>query len=371
MAVMLGFHREKRVDATTPFYLCELRIRLFDRIFCYDKFLSTYLGRPPRISYRHCAMQSPLDLNDDEVCLEEPDLTAALSRLEGGWSTLGHTNRSSWRRVSSQQATICEDILEISLGLYHEDLDGRIRQVRLKIESAREQLPAFVRVNPEEILSNLHHSPACMIPDRNVEWRPLDVIMLLMIHCGFRHTDFLLERAIVNRLRPSRTHFIVCARSLLDIVLKGLSKREYLRDFQADIVALDKLAFYALPSASFLAIELLRSDQTGNYDDALPRSKTVQQLSTLISAFETVSPEEGNHRTCEVGRIAIQQVLDRLLSPHRPQQTPDMTANSGVMLGCDTSFPHNNDADALQWLGNLDFDASDWASFLQASEPFS
>ena len=36
-AVVLGLHQEKKIGDTTPFFLCELRIRFVDQIYSHDK----------------------------------------------------------------------------------------------------------------------------------------------------------------------------------------------------------------------------------------------------------------------------------------------------------------------------------------------
>lgn len=55
---LLGIHLENRTDARIPFFQCELRVRLFVVCYTMDKFMSTFLGRPPRISYRYSVLVS-------------------------------------------------------------------------------------------------------------------------------------------------------------------------------------------------------------------------------------------------------------------------------------------------------------------------
>lgn len=115
-----------------------------------------------------------------------------------------------------------------------------------------------------------------------------------------------------------------------------------------------------MPAASFLAIELLKQDQSGVNDARLPRSCLVQQLSTLISDAELVSPDDGNYRICKIGTTAIQQVLDRLLSLPRRQEAQDPLYNLDAMADWDAFFTSSNDADALEWLDGFDFNSSLW-----------
>lgn len=126
MAVSLGLHQEKRVDDSTPFFLCQLRERLFFSVYSHEKFLAAFLGRPPRISYRHCVVQEPLDLTDEQICMDEPELSEALAALRDGWSVTGPPNRMTWRKVNSARNMIREDILEIALAPLSRNIDSQI-----------------------------------------------------------------------------------------------------------------------------------------------------------------------------------------------------------------------------------------------------
>jgi len=119
--ILLGYHQEKRPDENTPFYVAELRTRLFDQIYGHDKSISTFLGRPPRLSHRYCVTQLPLDLSDEELCLQGADLERAISRLNDGWNPDNRFNRSTWRRVWAQHIRVregtCKQELEVRCDL--------------------------------------------------------------------------------------------------------------------------------------------------------------------------------------------------------------------------------------------------------------
>jgi hypothetical protein len=119
------------------------------------------------------------------------------------------------------------------------------------------------------------------------------------------------------------------------------------------------LAFYAIPCAAVLAIELLKHDQLGLEDPALPRSIIIQQLSVLVSALEGVLPDDGNRSMCEMGMVTLRKVLDRLLSQKR-LIVPPMASYPGGTEGLETLFPATNDMEFLSWLGDVDFDGGLW-----------
>jgi hypothetical protein len=110
-----------------------------------------------------------------------------------------------------------------------------------------------------------------------------------------------------------------------------------------------------------LAIELLKQDQIGGYNDALPRSEIIQQLSVLASALEAVRIDDGNRIICELGMVTLRKVLDRLLCPQRvamPSTQHQMA--SGSVGEIDALFQPTNDMEFLSWLGEVDFDAENW-----------
>jgi hypothetical protein len=229
-ALELGLHKEKVVDAKTPFFLCELRIRVFESIYVHDKYVSTYLGRPPRICYRHCIVQSPADLSDDEVCGDQTVLADAISKLENGYARSGRIYRATMRRAQIADFIIREEILELVLGNPHTSIESRVHVIRDRIQKSGEEMPIFLRVNPEQLLDRLRTSLSFEIPGRNAPWRPRDIYSLLAIHCERRYTDFLLERAHVRRSKVDPAKLIAAARSMLDLTLKWKASSEYFVD---------------------------------------------------------------------------------------------------------------------------------------------
>ena len=241
-ALELGLHKEKVVDARTPFFLCELRIRMFEAIYVHDKYVSTYLGRPPRISYRHCIIQLPADLSDDEICGDQATLTSAISRLDNGYARSGRLYRATMRRAQTAQFINLEEILEIVLGNPHSSIDSRVDEIRARVRQSGEEMPAFLRVDPDELLDRLRAGLDFAIPGRNAPWRPLDVCWVLQNHCRRRHTDFLLERALVRRSKADPSKLIAAARSILNLILKWRANSEYFhcKIYMTELVSPDR-----------------------------------------------------------------------------------------------------------------------------------
>lgn len=92
----LGIHQDKKC-AHAPIWLRETRRRIFCSSYNQDKSISTFLGRPIRISKRHTDISLPLDLSDDVTTGDKAALDLAIQTLDSeGWNTKGRWLRASW-----------------------------------------------------------------------------------------------------------------------------------------------------------------------------------------------------------------------------------------------------------------------------------
>lgn len=112
----IGLHQDPGSQSTLPFFLVELRRRSFANSYSSDKALSTFFGRPPRISMRYCSVKAPYDLTDEELIAPVELRDRAIARLDkDGWNTDGKLGRQTWARVKLLVNSIREDTLELSL----------------------------------------------------------------------------------------------------------------------------------------------------------------------------------------------------------------------------------------------------------------
>ena len=342
--------------------MCRGLILLQVMTYGHDKVVATFLGRPPRLSHRYCKMEWPLDLSDDELFLEGAELEQVLSSLDAnGWNTKGYLHRTTWNRIWFQHCRIREDILEIALGSEEEDISMRAEQVRLKMERVHNSIPDFMRVTPEQVLSSSDSIFGVAYPlgKNEKSMRFVNAIFVICIHAGMLHTEFLLQRALITRLRCDTKRLIPLAVRMLKLVLLAQSRRDFFRDFQGDLIYL--LTLHGLPAAGVLAVEMLKQEQTKQYTpDVLPRSETVQDLSVFISALAAVGPGEGNFSICDQGRRALKRVLDQILSPSNPPAPASASGEVAVLDDSSLYFPIGNDADFLQWLDNVEWDKNTW-----------
>jgi hypothetical protein len=114
----------------------------------------------------------------------------------------------------------------------------RSRELKARIEQANNAMPAFAKTDPERLLDDVQKSMVRTIPGCDASWQPIDVMHLIAVHCGIRHTDFLLERAIVLRKQLDSRRLVPSARSLLRLVLRIAMMKDYCSDFQKDLTGL-------------------------------------------------------------------------------------------------------------------------------------
>lgn len=109
-------HREPKESSNTPWFLDEIRTRLFASVYYVDKVLSNILGKLPRVPRHYCNRRLPLNIGDDKLFVLGPTLEDVLYGFDsGGWS-LQESYPSDWLRTRYVLATFREEILSIKLG---------------------------------------------------------------------------------------------------------------------------------------------------------------------------------------------------------------------------------------------------------------
>ena len=206
--VAMGLHQGNYENPDTPFFLQQQRRRMFASAFYHDKSISLFVGRPPRLSYRYCKLEMPLDLTGDQLMLQGADLQNVISSLDmNGWNTNGTLHRITWTRVWFLYSRIREEILELSLGTADEDVEHRINEIWLKLQRLDATLPEFVRQGIPQIDKYPANS------DRQDEQRIFDLakpsnstLSAVVVHLGIMQTEFYLRRAQINRMKtPTET----------------------------------------------------------------------------------------------------------------------------------------------------------------------
>lgn len=109
----LGIHREAVVSANVPFWLAELRRKVFAVAYNWDKFIAACSDRPPLLTQRHADVTMPLDLSAEELLADQSVRDRAISQLTpDGWSKEARFNRVTWARLRRITNAFREEFLE-------------------------------------------------------------------------------------------------------------------------------------------------------------------------------------------------------------------------------------------------------------------
>jgi hypothetical protein len=125
-------HCESESAKSEPMFLREIRRKIHASVYRSDKTLAVFFGRPPLMFWRYSDRRMPLDISDDVLCSDNPEvLNEAISRLDSaGWNTDGKIYPVSIVRVRCQQAVCKERLLEQSLaGEKDSDAVGNLQYV--------------------------------------------------------------------------------------------------------------------------------------------------------------------------------------------------------------------------------------------------
>ncbi|KAF4439092.1 hypothetical protein FACUT_4446 [Fusarium acutatum] len=120
----------------------EIRRRIGCQVFVVDKFLATFVGRPPLLTRRFCSIKSPLDLEESALLSDRQTFQRKSQLLDqDGWNTDGRIYSSSLLRVRMIIALARDEILEVVLaqdGVYG---ITEVMQLKTKELELYEQLP--------------------------------------------------------------------------------------------------------------------------------------------------------------------------------------------------------------------------------------
>lgn len=353
--IFFNLHQEIKVDDDTPFFIAELRKRLFVCAYENDKYSAIYNGRPPRLTRRYCMLQSPLDLTDEQLMADGPELQLAVQSLdEQGWNSDQRVQRCTFARLFIPNSLLAEEILEISLGtLPQEEIIRRAADIERRAVELQESLPEFLQVNNQPFLE--------------MKRQPIELLYLAYIRLDSLNHHFLLQRTLVKKIGADSSKLLAVAQEMFSFVVMIVNNLYILRDFQLDIIQL--LTMDGIPSASIVAVELLHQVQNPTSASALahplPRSSTIQDLSVLVACLGSVRSFNNGSNSCSRGKKFLQKILDTILDPAPVRATADNTSASDLGdISLTTPFVQmGNDGDFMRWLDTMDFECESWVNF--------
>ncbi|KAF9696762.1 hypothetical protein EKO04_005393 [Ascochyta lentis] len=354
-----NLHQDITVDERTPFFIAELRKRLFICAYNNDKTSAAFAGRPPKLTRLYCRLQIPLDLTDAQTMSEGAELQAAIAELdEEGWNQEGAVQRSTFARISATNALITEEILEISLGhLSHEEIVRRAADIEARALKSWDDLPGFLRIDISDPWSS--------------QRSPLELLFLVFIRLTSLDHHFLLQRTLSKKVHTdsmnTNLHLLSVCVEIFKVVVMMVDNKDYFRDFQIDFVQV--LAMHGIPAAAVLALELLHQEQDPTSASAqahpLHRSDTIQSLSVFVSCLGTIRPDANGYQSCDRGRAFLKRILNLILGPGPAASRSDQAEteqSSDPTLGSPL-FEPGNDGEFMRWLDDVSWDQETWISF--------
>ncbi|OAA53612.1 Zn(2)-C6 fungal-type DNA-binding domain protein [Niveomyces insectorum RCEF 264] len=300
-----GIHQRLDNDGRLPFFLVELRKHIFALLYGSDISFSVFLGRPPRISKRHCVIHVPLDVTPDTYGLTAEALQEKLQELdERGWNTLGEIRTHAVIRWSMTTSKIREEALEAILGPEVPDRDQLIRNLRIKIEEAWNELPPFLAVPAREVWMTRR-------PGQETD-------ALYLIRLYYLQTIFLIEwTASIHGTGDFDSLFAV-ASDLLAWVNEALTMRECLNRLGLNTLAW-RVSAFGLPAAGALAKCML----AGSHQPPQRRQssstfiKAVRDLSVLIAHMDYLyDSSDGNYKLFRRAKGILIRVVESTLRKH-------------------------------------------------------
>ncbi|KAJ4332207.1 hypothetical protein N0V87_008577 [Didymella glomerata] len=319
----LGMHKESTTQ-DVPTWLIETRRRVFCSSYNQDKAISTFLGRPIRISKRHTDMPLPRDLRDDELTGSSGDLDLAIRALDAnGWNTRSQHLRASWIRLRHISSRLREEILDFSLLPIDSAAESALKSISSRIRSEWESLPAHMRYW-KTCWDESYPSSVCL--------------MLVVIHLTHWYNEFMIQKLLDYTPLTSNAGMLRVSVDLLSNVLALGAMRDRTYDVHRDL--LHCILLYGIPSASVLATALRQQQQSSQpFPQGISRSEIVRMLSVLISHLDASAhlensgarAGEANYNLCRKASKIFTRVIDQVLDPKPSEATP--TNSDGLDLG--------------------------------------
>ena len=309
-------HKES-ASIDIPIWLTETRRRVFCSSYNQDKSISTFLGRPIRISKRHTDIKLPLDLRDEELTGDPAALDLAIKNLdEAGWNTKGQHLRASWIRLRHIASRLREEILDYSLSPITATVEHTLLDISSRVHSSWSSIPPHMR-----------YWKTCW--DENHS--PLVCLMLVITHLTHWYNEFMIQKLLDYTPLTSNTAMLRVSMDLLANVLALGAIRDRTYDIHRDL--LQCILLYGVPSASVLATALKLNQQSSPptpFPQGISRAEIVRMLSVLISHLDAAAhlensgarAGEANHNLCQKASRIFTRVIDQVLDPVQSDVTP-------------------------------------------------
>ncbi|OAL46574.1 hypothetical protein IQ07DRAFT_574574 [Pyrenochaeta sp. DS3sAY3a] len=301
----IGIHKES-TNAVVPLWLRETRRRVYCSAYNQDKSISTFLGRPIRISQRHADISMPLDLGDDETTGDREATEQAIQALDAeGWNTKERWLRASWIRVRFISLRFREEILEFSLIKIDATVEKQLLDISQRIRASWDSLPQHMR-----------YWKTCWDEDVG----STICLMLNILHLTHWYNEFMIQKLLDYQPLTLNTALLRVSVDLLSNVLTLGTIRDRSYDIHRDL--LHAILLFGVPAASVLANALREQHQTSRpFPPEISRAEIIRMLSVLISHLDAAAhvensgarQGEANYNLCRKASKIFTRVIDAVL----------------------------------------------------------
>ncbi|KAI0572186.1 fungal specific transcription factor [Pyrenophora tritici-repentis] len=323
----LGLHQEKKC-AHAPTWLADTRRRVFCAAYNQDKSISTFLGRPIRISKRYTDISLPFDLADNVVTGDKDALETAIQALDSdGWNTQRQWLRASWIRLRHISLRFREEILEFSLIKIDANAEAQLMDISQRIRTSWEALPKHMR-----------YWKTCW--EDNI---PTSIcLMLCIVHLTHWYNEFMIQRLLDYSPLMLNTALLRVSIDLLSNTLTLGTIRDRLYDVHRDM--LNGMLLFGVPAASVLATALREQHLTGQQFPAeVSRAEIIRMLSVLISHLDAAAHMENsgarhgeaNYNLCQKASKIFTKVIDAVLDSRPAEEVTPARDTMRLDLGLD------------------------------------
>ncbi|KAF4342052.1 general amidase [Fusarium beomiforme] len=304
----------------------EIRRRIGCQIFIVDKFLATFVGRPPLLTRRFCSIKLPLDIKESALLADKENFQRQHLHLDqSGWNTDGSIYASSLLRVRMMIALVRDEILEVILAqdgdysitdiMYSASLASRLWNGMTDYSHHNRKLKAKQLDLYRQLPDHLIWDPA---PG---EIRDIDLDIgypKLLIRLDHLLSMFLIQRLFVKHGHP-RNDLLRTSFEMVVLTLNFWTQKHIWAALQGKCRWI--IMGYATLAGAVLCMELIEPIPVtmSAHDNVIAgetysRSSIIQQLSLLLGYLKTSCPSQTHCSVAHNVRGVIKKVLDHILN---------------------------------------------------------
>ncbi|KAG5808549.1 hypothetical protein H9Q74_002527 [Fusarium xylarioides] len=318
----------------------EIRRRIGCQVFVVDKFLATFIGRPPLLTRRFCSIKSPLDLEESALLSDRATFRSKSQLLDqNGWNTDGRIYSSSLLRVRMMIALARDEILEVVLAQDGAYSIAEIMQLKTKQLDLHGQLPQHLIWNSTtEELNEI---------DLEIGYPKLLIRLDHLINM------FLIQRLFVKHGHP-RNELLRTSFEMVVLTLNFWAQKHIWAALQGRCRWI--IMGYATLAGAVLCMELIEpapvtmpAGDSVIAGETYSRSSIIQQLSLLLGYLKTSCPSQTHCSVAHNVRGVIKKVLDHILN--NPTVTQPVAELEGIdFAGNWDHFSYFSALDNFDWL---------------------